>query len=98
MSDRRAAWKQREAQGLVRIEIDVNETDLAELLIACGLRPPATLRNPPPKESGLAVAQLRAGMIAEQQAEIAAVGKVSPHATLKFAFIVRDTDSHEGNG
>ena len=37
--------------------------------------------------------------LAEHKTEVEkAVGEVSPHATLKFAFIVRDTDSHEGNG
>ena len=88
MSDRRAAWKQRDAQGLVVLNVVANETDLAEMLIACGLLPPATLHNPTPKEIGLAVAQLLAGMIAEHKAELEnAAGDVSPHATLKFAFM-----------
>jgi hypothetical protein len=88
MSDRRAAWKQRDAQGLVVLNVVANETDLAEMLIACGLLPPATLHNPTPKEIGLAVAQLLAGMIAEHKAALEEdAGDVSPHGTLKFAFI-----------
>ena len=79
MTDRRAAWKQRDAQGLVMLKIAANETDLAELLIACGLLPPATLRNPTPKEIGLAVAQLLAGMIAEHKAEIEKPSGTCPH-------------------
>jgi hypothetical protein len=99
MTDRRAAWKQRDAQGLVMLKITGSETDLAELLIACGLLPPATLRNPTRDELARAVEQLHAFLIAEHKTEVEkAVGEVSPHATLKFAFIVRDTDSHEGNG
>ena len=87
MSDRRAAWKERDAQGLVVLNVVANETDVAELLIALGLLPPATLHNPTPKEIGLAVAQLLAGMIAEHKDEIEAAGDVSPHGTLKFAFM-----------
>ena len=34
MTDRRAAWKQRDAQGLVVLSVVANETDVAELLIA----------------------------------------------------------------
>ena len=88
MSDRRAAWKQRDAQGLVVLNVVANETDVAELLIALGLLPPATLHNPTPKEIGHAVAQLLAGMIAEHKDALEdAAGDVSPHATLKFAFM-----------
>ena len=88
MNDRRAAWKQRDAQGLVMLKITGRETDLAELLIACGLLPPATLRNPTRDELARAVEQLHAFLIAEHKTEVEkAVGEVSPHATLKFAFM-----------
>jgi hypothetical protein len=93
-SNRRSAWKEREAQGLIIVQTVEDETDLVELLIACGHLPEERLHNVTRREIERAVEGLHARLITEHKASL---GNASPQSTLKFAFIEHGTDSHQGD-
>ena len=96
-ADRVAKHRELADAGLVKLEIRVDEVGLQELLIAARILPQALLRNPTRGELAAGLEELAARFIAMHEAAIESAGGALQHEPLRFAFMVGETDSHEGN-